>query len=259
MSPISPVRPAPPSLAPTGPKALAPETMGLLVQAADRNRDGYLGRDEATFTRTGGTETAAYTNQVGAALDRGNGFLSGFRLLADQALAIADRFARGDAWVSKEDLTVSDAARQRLDTNGDGRLARHELATGLEQGGLAINATELRLSSEIVATRPVAARPLPPAVATTSVADIRARFDRQLAGVSQIYNASSMTRDQYDAEVRRFANDALRSLLNDTKGAPLGERQSLLNRIYNATGAMTNDERVRYDQRLAQDALSGLR
>lgn len=141
------------------------QTLTDFTRRMDRNGNNLIDSSEAQILgKVGNRNGANGTRETSDALANGDAALSGFRLGATDADALADRLAGGDAWVSKEDLTLSDGARNRIDglAGGalDGKISKKELSAGLQQGGLALTGDGLMLSRE--AESRFSARPIPP-------------------------------------------------------------------------------------------------
>ncbi len=144
-----------------------------LTRRVDRNLnrriDTYEGRVDGLVGNDNGV---AGTRETADAITAGDAVLSDFALGATDAKAVSTGFARGDAWVSKDDLLISQRARDHLDgMNGavDGRISAKELAAGLQRGGLALAQDGLYLSSEVRQSRPTPPsvepdRPTPPSM-----------------------------------------------------------------------------------------------
>lgn len=140
-------------------------TLSEFTRRLDRNQNGVIdGSEGRVLGSVGNRNSASGTRETSDAIARGEAALADFRLGATDADAIADRLAGGDAWVSKEDLFVSDAARDRIDglAGGalDGKLSKKELSAGLQQGGLALTGDGLFLSREVDGR--FGSRPTPP-------------------------------------------------------------------------------------------------
>ena len=144
------------------------QTLTDFTRRIDRNGNSQIDSSEAQILTSaagaGRVGSRNGTREAADALAAGEAALSGFRLGASDAEAIADRLAGGDAWVSKEDLTISEGARDRIDglAGGayDGKISKKELAAGLQQGGLALTGDGIMLSRE--AESLFSSRPTPP-------------------------------------------------------------------------------------------------
>jgi hypothetical protein len=141
------------------------QTLTDFTRRIDRNRDNLIDRSEAEILgQVGNRNGSNGTREAADALASGQAALSGFRLGASDADAIADRLSGGDAWISKEDLNLSEGARDRIDglAGGayDGKISKKELSAGLQQGGLALTGDGLMLSRE--AESRFSSRPTPP-------------------------------------------------------------------------------------------------
>ncbi len=141
------------------------QTLSEFTRRIDRNRDTLIDRTEAEILGSVGNRNGSNgTRETADALANGDAALSGFRLGASDADALADRLAGGDSWVSKEDLSLTDGARDRIDglAGGayDGKISKKELSAGLQQGGLALTGDGIMLSRE--AESRFSSRPTPP-------------------------------------------------------------------------------------------------
>jgi hypothetical protein len=141
------------------------QTLTEFTRRIDRNRDTLIDRSEAEILGTVGNRNGSNgTRETADALANGDAALLGFRLSGSDADALADRISGGDTWVSKEDLYLSDGARDRIDglAGGayDGKISKKEFSAGLQQGGLALTGDGIMLSRE--ADNLFSLRPTPP-------------------------------------------------------------------------------------------------
>jgi hypothetical protein len=141
------------------------QTLTEFTRRIDRNRDTLIDRSEAEILGAVGNRNGSNgTRETADALADGEAALLGFRLGASDADALADRISGGDTWVSKEDLFLSDGARDRIDglAGGayDGKISKKEFSAGLQQGGLALTGDGILLSRE--AESRFSSRPTPP-------------------------------------------------------------------------------------------------
>lgn len=147
--------------------AIPTHILSDLLPKLDRNRNRLLDPSEAGVSgRVGNGNGFNGFAETAEALASGRAALKDFQLAAPDADEVANRLAGGDAWVSKEDVYISDAARSRIDGFGgaaDGRVSRTELSGAFQRQGFAIHRDGIFLSRE-VEDRFRSERPTPPPV-----------------------------------------------------------------------------------------------
>lgn len=292
-------RPTPPgsgtSNRPTPPGVIATPTLGddamrWLTRQVDRDRNGSLDEGDARVVgQVGNRNGVNGTAETADALNQGKAAIYGFQLAGDLADTLANWFSKGDAWVSKDDTEITEAAKARLDGNRDGRVSRAELAEGLNRGGLALNARGIMTSDEaksrfapapirppsidtprppsIGGTRPPSIdTPRPPSIDTprppsfdrgVEPGEILSGFMRRHNELKAAYNGTSMSRATYDEASRRITGEALDALVNDTRHASYPARKSVLDAIYQAS-SMNSTERDAATTRLWNQAVGDL-
>lgn len=144
-----------------------------ITRRVDRNRNNSIESTEGRVLGSVGNRNGVNgTRETSDAMAQGQAALYGFQLDQLDADAIAGMLSGGDAWVSKEDVFISDQARARIDGSAggaiDGRVSKSELSSALTRGGLAVSADGIMLSSEAQSrfsgrpTPPSSDRPTPP-------------------------------------------------------------------------------------------------
>lgn len=140
----------------------------------DRNGNNMVDRDEARVLGSVGNRNGSNgTRETAESLQRGEAALDGFQLGQRDADELARTISQSDSYVSSQDLTISNAARQRIDGMAggaiDGRISRAEFSAAMQRGGFALSRDGLSLSSEVQnrfgrPTPPPVDRPVPPPV-----------------------------------------------------------------------------------------------
>ncbi|MBM3270648.1 MAG: hypothetical protein FJZ01_23695, partial [Candidatus Sericytochromatia bacterium] len=135
-----------------------------LTRRVDKDNNNRIETNEGRVKgRVGNDNGIAGVQETADAISDGSAALYGFQLRQTDADAVADQLAGGNTWISKDDLNISDSARDLIDGQGggarDGRISRKEMAAALVRGGLAFNADGITLSSEV---RVGSGRPTPP-------------------------------------------------------------------------------------------------
>lgn len=281
-------RPTPPRPEPG--VTMGSDMMAFMTRTLDRDRNGTLEDNEARVAGSVGNRNGFNgTQETARALNEGNAFLYAFQFARDAAEAIANRLSGGDAWVSREDFEISDAARNRLDVNNDNRVSREELTVGLQRGGLAINAKQIATSDEAKArferpappppsgnrptpprpdnNRPTPPRPdvdrpapprpdrpSPPPVASRTPNEIVQRAQQLFQELQRTYQSTSMSSADRDQQANRIVEQAVDALLNETRYAGFQPRKAALQAIYQGSG-MSAARRDEVEARLIRDAV----
>lgn len=125
-----------------------------IARALDKNKNNKIDNSEANVNYAanmmiGNANSVTGTRELAESLERGDVVLTG--LSQESADKIADYFSdrginekkpvenwKGDGWVSKADLTVSDRARKLIDINNDNRISSREFAQALRSGVVSI-------------------------------------------------------------------------------------------------------------------------
>lgn len=125
-----------------------------IARALDKNKNNKIDNSEANVNTAanmviGNANSVTGTRELAESLERGDVVLTG--LSQESADKIADYFSdkginekkpvenwKGDGWVSKTDLTVSDRARKIIDVNNDNRISSREFAQALRSGVISI-------------------------------------------------------------------------------------------------------------------------
>ncbi|MBM3266441.1 MAG: hypothetical protein FJZ01_02230 [Candidatus Sericytochromatia bacterium] len=147
-------------------------TLTDLIKRIDRNRNNRIDAYEGRVVGAVGNDNGiAGTRETADAIVAGRAQIRDFTLDQPDADEVARGLANGDAWVSKDDLHISDRARARIDGlaggAADNRISAKELAAALSRGGLALARDGLYLSDEASGYRPEPPpvnRPEPPPV-----------------------------------------------------------------------------------------------
>jgi hypothetical protein len=134
-----------------------------LTRRVDKDGNNRIEKNEGRVKgRVGNDNGIAGVQETADSISDGSAVLYGFQLKQADADAVADALAGGNTWISKDDLNISDAARDQIDGQGggarDGRISRKEMAAALVRGGLAFNRDGITLSSEVR----IVDRPSPP-------------------------------------------------------------------------------------------------
>ncbi len=144
-----------------------------LTRRVDKDNNNRIETNEGRVKgRVGNDNGIAGVSETADSISDGSAVLYGFQLKQADADAVADQLAGGNTWISKDDLNISDAARNHIDGQGggarDGRISRKEMAAALVRGGLAFNSDAITLSGEVrISDRPAppsGGRPTPPPV-----------------------------------------------------------------------------------------------
>lgn len=249
------------------------------TRALDRNGNHQVDDSEArVLGRVGNRNGANGTRETAESAARGEAALSDFRLGERDADELARGLAQGDTWVSKNDLSISSAALDRIDGMAggavDGRVSRSELSAALQRGGFALAKDGLMLSREAEArfggrpTPPPVGRPVPPpvepaprrsfALETLELARGAAQAgytsranEAYSAAISQAVEpgeALTIARDAASRGYTNRANDAFgrASSLSASAGEALGVAREARTRGY------TNQANVAYSQAISQ-------
>lgn len=125
-----------------------------ITRALDKNNNNRIDNSEAQIGQRanmmiGNANNVSGTREVASSLERGDIVLTGMD--QESANKIADYFSdraaneglpvakwKGDGWVSKADLGMSDRARKLIDLNGDNRISSREFADALRSGKVTI-------------------------------------------------------------------------------------------------------------------------
>ncbi|HEY9721499.1 MAG TPA: hypothetical protein V6D47_05770 [Oscillatoriaceae cyanobacterium] len=128
--------------------------ISAVTRGADYNWNGYLDSNEATVS--GSVDNSYRDVSVSSAtnaIDAGNASIKDFQLDASTAKSVAQQMANYDAWVSKDDLYLSPAARSYVDGMAggaeDNRISVSEMTAALERGGLALTRDGLYRDYEV--------------------------------------------------------------------------------------------------------------
>ncbi|MFN8671089.1 MAG: hypothetical protein U0457_03275 [Candidatus Sericytochromatia bacterium] len=113
----------------------------------DSNNNNTVEKTEAEITSTkpiGNGNTFSGTKELSDSLAKGDAFLT--KVNKPSADKIADYFSTGrntnlkpDAWISKDDLQMTDRVRSVIDTNNDNRVSTKEFSEALSSGKIAIS------------------------------------------------------------------------------------------------------------------------
>ena len=273
----SPSRPTPPAATPEKDLFVGSDVMAFLTKTVDRDDNNTIEDNEARITgRVGNDNGRNGIAETARALNAGNAMLYGFQLARNAAEAIAKKLAGGNNWISRDDMPMSDAARARIDQNGDNRITVDEFADALQRGGIAINAKEVMLTDEAKAKfnrptppapdtdrprpprpdvdrppPPPVDRPTPPVAVVRTPQDITERFSRAYADLKRVYDTTSMSRVDFDAATARMLTQAVRELTDETQGAPFAQRKAALDAFYNGT-SMSRTDRDEVERTLVQ-------
>ncbi len=145
-----------------------------IARRVDRNKNNTIESTEGRVAGSVGNRNGFNgTRETSDAMAQGQAALYGFQLSQLDADAVADQLSGGDAWISKEDVFVSDQARAQIDGQAggalDNKISKKELSSALTRGGLAVSGDGIMLSSEAQSrfagrpTPPSTERPTPPA------------------------------------------------------------------------------------------------
>ncbi len=150
-----------------------------LTRRVDKDKNNRIETNEGRIKGVVGNNNGVIGVQEAAdAIADGSAALYGFQLNSSDAEAVADRLAGGNTWISKDDVSFSDAARDKIDGQGggarDGRISKSEMAGALVRGGLAFGRDGITLSSEVR----IDDRPAPPSSGSNRPAPPSSGYDR---------------------------------------------------------------------------------
>lgn len=129
-----------------------------VTKALDMNSNNKIDEKEASISysahsKIGNSNGVAGTKELATSLEKGDILLK--RMTPESADKIADYFSKrsentgkkpidwvSDAWISKEDLTISDDLRKKIDTNADGKVSKKEFSAALVNGTIVIGKTD---------------------------------------------------------------------------------------------------------------------
>lgn len=126
------------------------EALKSISKNLDDNKNNRIDRDEVGFDthralREASCDKEGYCNDIVGTTEMAKALERDAVTLRNLPPAVADKVANaltnGDAWLARGDFSLTEAARDRIDTNGDGRVARHELSSALQNGDLEIGST----------------------------------------------------------------------------------------------------------------------
>lgn len=129
-----------------------------ITKALDVNNNNKIDEKEAIISyrahsKIGNGNGIAGTRELSTSLEKGDILLKS--ITPESADKIADYFSKrnenlgkkpiewvSDAWISKEDLTISDDLRKKIDTNADGKISKKEFSAALVNGTIVIGKTD---------------------------------------------------------------------------------------------------------------------
>ncbi|GIW21498.1 MAG: hypothetical protein KatS3mg068_0505 [Candidatus Sericytochromatia bacterium] len=147
-----------------------------ITKALDSNSNNRIDEKEAIISykahsKIGNSNGVAGTKELALSLEKGDVFLK--RITPESADKIADYFSKrnknigkkpiewvSDAWISKEDLTISDDLREKIDTNFDGKISKKEFATALVNGIIVIGKTDYNGVGNSIGKDPFSNKPI---------------------------------------------------------------------------------------------------
>ncbi|MGE5707988.1 MAG: hypothetical protein ACM3YO_06620 [Bacteroidota bacterium] len=145
------------------PDRISKNDLSMITRRVDRNGNNLIDSSEARVSgRVGNNNGSNGVQETADAIEKGQATLS--NLSTTGADGVADVLSHGDAWVSKEDVFISDSARQRIDGQAggavDNKISKKELSAALQRGDVALTGDGILLSSEVSSHY----RPTPPSV-----------------------------------------------------------------------------------------------
>lgn len=145
------------------PDRISKNDLSMITRRVDRNGNNLIDTSEARVSgRVGNNNGSNGVQETADAIEKGQANLS--NLSASAADGVAEVLSHGDAWVSTEDVFISDSARQRIDGQAggavDNKISKKELSSALQRGDVAVTGDGIVLSSEASSHY----RPTPPSV-----------------------------------------------------------------------------------------------